>query len=182
MLVRSVPLALLCTRRSVPTMKRDLFASKLSLFLYHSENNEVERAKKSLQFYRGPNFDITEELREIELKHESKKKQNSNHSWKFTLQRIFSSAFFKPFSCIGVLYIINTWSGFNCLLVYMISILDESGSNIDPNVGPIIVGSCRVAFAGGLISNLSLYFSRFQLISKFSPVTKKLKRNGEEFA
>ena len=43
---------------------------------------------------------------------------------------------------------INTWSGFNCLLVYMIEVLEKTGSNIDPNIGPIIVGSIRLAFAG----------------------------------
>ena len=92
---------------------------------------------------------MTEEFDEIKLKHESKKsQQKANQSWKFTVQRIFSSAFFKPFSCVGIIYVINTWSGFNCLLVYMIEVLEKTGSNIDPNIGPIIVGSIRLAFAG----------------------------------
>ena len=112
------------------------------------ENNDNEAAKKSLQFFRGQNYDVSEEFNEIQQKHESKKSQHSKQSWKFTVQRIFSSAFFKPFSCVGILYIINTWSGFNSLLVYMIDILDETGSNIDPNIGPIVVGSTRLAFAG----------------------------------
>ena len=124
------------------------FFISLKIFL---ENDEVEAARKSLQFFRGPNYDTKEELREIELKHESKKNKKSSHSWEFTIQRIFSLAFLKPFSCVGLLRIINTWSGSNCLLVYMISVLDESGSIVDPNVGPIFVGCSRVAFAG--ISN-----------------------------
>ena len=113
------------------------------------ENDNVEAARKSLQFFRGKDYDITEEFDEIKLKHESKKsRQKANQSWKFTVQRIFSSAFFKPFSCVGIIYVINTWSGFNCLLVYMIEVLEKTGSNIDPNIGPIIVGSIRLAFAG----------------------------------
>ena len=121
------------------------------------ENDNGESASKSLQFFRGKNYDITEEFDEIRLKHESKKsQQKENQSWKFTVQRIFSSAFFKPFSCVGIIYVINTWSGFNCLLVYMIEILEKTGSNIDPNIGPIIVGSIRLAFAGNYLSYITI--------------------------
>ena len=39
-------------------------------------------ARKSLQFFRGNNYDLTEELCEIKLKHESKMKEASNKSWR----------------------------------------------------------------------------------------------------
>ena len=41
-----------------------------------------------------------------------------------------------------------TWNGFNNMLVYMIQILQESGSTISPDLGPTIVGSIRIGFAG----------------------------------
>ena len=43
----------------------------------------------------------------------------------------------------------------------MISILDESGSIVDPNVGPIIVGCSRVAFAGRYGSIFKFNVNRF---------------------
>ena len=112
------------------------------------EDKQNEAAKKSLQFFRGKDYDIYEELTEIEVKHESKQTAQAQSNWKFTISRIFSIAFFKPFSCVGILYIIGTWTGFNCLLVYMITFLEETGSSFDPRIGPIVVGGLRVAFAG----------------------------------
>ena len=91
---------------------------------------------------------MTEELKEIRMKHEEKMEKIANKTWKWTLSRIFSSAFLKPFSVIGVLYIFNTWNGFNTIITYMITILEESGSAIDPDIGPIIVGSLRLITAG----------------------------------
>ena len=73
--------------------------------------------------------------------------ESSNQSWKNRAKNLFSSAFFKPFLCVGVLFIIDsTYSG--PYLTYMIDILDETGSNIDPDLGTVMVGSIRVIFAG----------------------------------
>ena len=111
------------------------------------EKNKLEFARKSLQFYRGREYDVNEELNEIEAKSESKKSQMPNQSWKYRAKIFFSSAFVKPFLCVGVLFIIDsTFSG--PFLTYMIDILDETGSDIDPDLGTVMVGSIRVIFAG----------------------------------
>ena len=56
-----------------------------------------------------------------------------NQSWKYRANIFFSSAFVKPFLCVGVLFIIDsTFSG--PFLTYMIDILDETGSDIDPDL------------------------------------------------
>ena len=112
------------------------------------EDERPEMARKSLKFFRGGEYDVSEELDEIQKKHESRKANMPQKSWKFTVQRIYSYAFFKPFSCVGVLYVIGTWTGFNSLLVYMITILEDTGSSFDPHIGPIIVGILRLLFAG----------------------------------
>ena len=78
-------------------------------------------------------------------------RQGESTSWSWTFQRIFSTSFLKPFSCIGILYMLVAWSGFNNLLVYMIQFLEEAGSTIDPDIGPIIVGSIRIGFAGTVV-------------------------------
>ena len=81
------------------------------------EDDQDALAKKSLQFYRGADYDITEELNEIRQKH-LHKMENVSTSWKWTCQRLVSSAFLKPFSCIGTIYMFNTMSGINIILVY----------------------------------------------------------------
>ena len=112
------------------------------------EHDNSKSARKSLQFFRGQHYDITAELNEIQEKHESKQRQNTEASWKFIIHRIFSVAFFKPFACVGILSMLNTWMGFGPLITYTIEILDEAGSNIDPNIVLIAVGAIRPVFAG----------------------------------
>ena len=110
--------------------------------------NRIEAGKKSLQFFRGKDFDITKEFNEIQEKHESKIKQNSEGSWKLAVKTIFSAAFLKPFSCVGVLYIGKMFDGFAQIQIFMIEILERSGSSIAPNIAPIVAGFTRLAFAG----------------------------------
>ena len=57
-------------------------------------------------------------------------------------------AFLKPFSCVGILFALSPWVGGNSLVVYMVYILQGTGSIIDPDLGVIIVGAIRVIFAG----------------------------------
>ena len=109
------------------------------------EKDRKSEAETSLKFYRGSKFDIMSELDEIHQKHLEKEGQNS---WKWVLQRICSKAFLKPFSCIGVLYILITWVGMDIVMSYMVSILHETGSNFDPTIGPILAGIVRTSAAG----------------------------------
>ena len=59
-----------------------------------------------------------------------------------------SKSFFKPFSCVGVLYCLCEWNGISTMMMYMITILENSGSTVDPESAPIIVGSIRLFTAG----------------------------------
>ena len=115
-------------------------------FLIECDN--VEAAKKSLSFYRGKSYDISKELQEIEDRHESKKNEADRKSWKFVVRRICSSTFFKPFSCIGVLYIMDSWVGSNELITFTFEILNKAGSSINPGEGLIAIGTTRLIFAG----------------------------------
>ena len=83
--------------------------------------------------------------------------QDKSKSWLLTFKRIASMAFLKPFSCIGVLFMLVEWSGFSNMTTFMIPILKESGSSIDPNLGPIIVGSVRIVFAGTYLLGLDSF-------------------------
>ena len=118
--------------------------------------------RKSLQFFRGPDYNISDEINEIKEKHLSKlEHQGKSKSWIWTFQRIASPAFLKPFLCVGVLFMLTEWCGFNVILVYMITILKDSGSSIDPNIAPIIVGCIRFVFAGTYI-----FYTRFNMSLK----------------
>lgn len=109
-----------------------------------------------MQFFRGNQYDISEEIQEIQSKHLKKLAQAKNSiSW----NKIFSSSFLKPFSCVGLLCIFSIMSGYNVITSYMISILEESGSSVDPNLGPILTGSI------GLVATLF----PFLLVKRFSP-------------
>ena len=112
------------------------------------ENNNFNKAKQSLQFFRGKNYNITDEYDEIQQKHESKQSQHSKNWWKFTIKKIFSSTFFKPFSCIGVVFALNEWLGFGPLMTYIFEIFDKTGSSVDPGIGLVIFASTRVVTAG----------------------------------
>ena len=112
------------------------------------ENNDSKKAKQSLQFFRGKSYNITDEYDEIQQKHESKQSQHSKNWWKFTTKKIFSSAFFKPFLCIGIVFALNEWLGFGPLMTYIFEIFDETRSSVDPGIGLVIIASTRVVTAG----------------------------------
>ena len=105
--------------------------------------------RKSLQFFRGPEYDITQELNEINEKHQSKVElQAKKESWKWTLKQLTSYSFLKPFSCVGVLYIARQWVGGKVFSAYMVQLLEDSGSSLNPRLGPVVVGSFQLFFAG----------------------------------
>ena len=69
----------------------------------------------------------------------------------------------KPFSCAGVLYSLFEFINSN-VSVYLITFLEYSGSSrftIEPNLGPIIVGSLRLVAAGkNIVCRYDLVFMR----------------------
>ena len=106
-------------------------------------------SRKALQFYRGAQYDISEEIEEMNEKHLSKLADRQSSSCCWTLKRFFSMGL-RPFSCVGVLSILSLASGFNVVSIYMIEILQDSGSTINPNVAPIIVGTVRLVISSKL--------------------------------
>ena len=107
------------------TKSKPILGPKIITYLFH--NNK-------LCLYLGNeanNNDVNDELNEIRQKHQEKIDKSKHQSWAWILKRIFSNAFLKPFSCVGSLYLITTWHGFNCIMVYMISVLNDTGSSFD---------------------------------------------------
>lgn len=125
-------------------------------------NTNHQFFRKSLQFFRGPDYDISEEFEEIKEKRRSKvEMQGEKQSWNWTFKQLMSSSFLKPYSCVGVLYILCDWSGFSAFSTYMVQILKESGLSIDPRIGPITIGSIRLFFAGKTLLHIVCIFPTF---------------------
>ena len=112
------------------------------------EQNQLDKATESLKFFRGPNYDIAHEIDEIHQKHLSK---DESQSFIWIFKRMFSSAFLKPFLCNGVLRMFFALCGFDILNLFMIQILNDTGSSVDPKLGPVIIGSVRMFLAGKYI-------------------------------
>lgn len=104
------------------------------------EHNRYEEAEKSLKFFRGSLYDVNPELEEIHQRHLSKDKSQS-YSW--MLKRLFSKAFLRPFLSVGIIPVIFVWSGFDIVQIYMVNVLEGTGSSIDPKYGPMIAGGTR---------------------------------------
>ena len=118
--------------------------------------------RKSLQFFRGSGYDITEEINEIEEKHDYYKKASEGTRKAPIFKSILSLSFLKPFSCVGVLFITAEFSGYQAFMSYMFKVLKHSGFTLDLGLGPIIVGCIRLFVAGnGLekkVYSYSIYF------------------------
>ena len=122
------------------------------------QKGHLGQAKQSLQFYRGANYDISSEFNEIRKK-EQEKIEMSYRSKSFMLSRFCSKSFWKPFSCVGALYFLHVFDGFTPVIVYLVTFIDETGSNFDSNSGPIYIGLFRI-----LVCSIAPFIS-----SKFPP-------------
>ena len=71
-------------------------------------------------------------------------------------RRLKSRAFFKPFSIIGVLFALQEANGVNSMLIYLVQILEMSGSTVEPKFGTILAGVCRLLTAGIIYYIISL--------------------------
>jgi hypothetical protein len=102
--------------------------------------------RKSLQFYRGSNFDITTEFGEIlKQKEEKDSRSKCDSGWKSSFKRIASPAFGQPFLCIGVLFVINQCGEYTNLVIHMINIFKETKSSIDSELALVCVGVVQVS-------------------------------------
>ena len=83
----------------------------------------VDEAWKSMQWYRGRDYDVTEEIMEIveKKKEKSVEKRRSSDIYQ-TLQTLVSVSFLRPFSCAGILYILAQWTGISTMVFYMTNI------------------------------------------------------------
>ena len=85
--------------------------------------------RKSMSFYRGPNVvDVEKELSAIVDSFE--KKENKGRTVIELLKQLKGPSFTKPYSCIGILYMIYNFAGLNTVSYYAEEFMDNVGSGI----------------------------------------------------
>jgi SP family facilitated glucose transporter-like MFS transporter 8 len=122
------------------------------LFLHETpywlvEKNARDQAIKSLQFYRGPNFDIREEFDEIiqmkEANNMEFQTKGGNGSCS-SFRRLLSPAFFRPFMMVGIIQLLTNLGVYSILVFNMINIFKDAKSSIEPELAPVFVGVVQV--------------------------------------
>ncbi|XP_046993102.1 facilitated trehalose transporter Tret1-like [Schistocerca americana] len=108
--------------------------------LYRLKQGRGDEARKALQWFRGPHYDVEPELAEMRESVESSAKEKVS-LWK---------AFNTPAARKGVLVafglmIFQQLSGVNAVIFYTSDIFKSAGSDIEPAVSTVIVGVMQVA-------------------------------------
>jgi MFS family permease len=118
-----------------------------------AERRAKDDVIKSLQFYRGPDFDISAELDEIIQRKEAKDlemKAGRGNGFCSAFWRLFSPAFFRPFIAVGVIQLLNNFGVYIVLLLNMITIFKDAKSSIEPELALVFVGIVQVIFPNTL--------------------------------
>jgi hypothetical protein len=110
-----------------------------------------------MAFFRGPNFsDLDNEFVDITEAKERKRKNSSiingnggvggsdNQPLIHTASKLMSRAFFRPFSCVGIIYIVYELSGFEVVTAYAQNFFEKAGVELDPSLAAIFSGSFRL--------------------------------------
>jgi MFS family permease len=124
----------------------------LVLFLHDTpywlvERNARDQAIKSLQFYRGPNFDISEEFDEIIQMKEAKNLECQTRGGNgpcSSFRRLLSPIFFRTFMIVGIIQLLTTLGVYSILVFNMINIFKDAKSSIEPELAPVFVGVVQV--------------------------------------
>ena len=92
-------------------------------------------------FYRGGyNENVRKELKEIVGSKEAK----CNQSKMSYISIVTSGQFWKPFSCVGIIFIFFQLSSFSILSNYAAPFLDRAGISLDPLLASVIIGLIRL--------------------------------------
>ena len=123
------------------------------------DNGLKEEALETLKKLRGPDYDVTEEFREMVKRHEVnlEKNKNADHSqMKHFLVTVCKPRFLKPFFVAGGLSVITYMTGVGTLLMFLVNIFEESGTQMDAGMASVGVTSLKFVFS--LFSSIALRF------------------------
>lgn len=108
---------------------------------WYVAKGKTKRARKSLQWLRGKNADITEEFTAVEKTHIDSERNSSQSA----IGEILKSSHIKPlFISLGLMFF-QQMSGINAVIFYTTKIFEDAGSTIDSSLSTIIVGIVNFA-------------------------------------
>jgi SP family facilitated glucose transporter-like MFS transporter 8 len=106
---------------------------------YLMKKHRNEDAKKSLQYYRGPSYNISKELQDLD------KDISESTQAKVSIRDLISSKGTRRALIIALgLMIFQQLSGVNAVIFYTGDIFTAAGSTMDPKIATIIVGVVQV--------------------------------------
>lgn len=119
--------------------------------------NADEEARNILQKLRGKHWDVSQELSEIIYRRNFLQKQKDedlrSKFWVF-LSVMASVRFWKPFAIAAGMYQLVLLTGTGTLNMYLVTIFQESGTDVNPYVATILVGLLKTCM--GIIGSYSL--------------------------
>ncbi|XP_011152468.1 facilitated trehalose transporter Tret1 isoform X2 [Harpegnathos saltator] len=103
---------------------------------WYISKGKTKKSRKSLQWLRGKDTDITEELTMIEKMHVESERNASQG----TISELLKSNNLKPLLVSLGLMLFQQMSGINAVIFYTVQIFQDAGSTIDENLSTIIIG------------------------------------------
>ena len=114
-----------------------------------------------MTYYRGgDNEKVQEELKEIVDAKEAK----CNQPKKSFLGIVSSGEFWRPFSCVGVLFVLFRLTSFSILSHYAAPFLERAKISLDPLLAAVIIGVIRLVSSLGAFVILSYVSKRTTFI------------------
>ncbi|XP_043476642.1 facilitated trehalose transporter Tret1 isoform X2 [Leptopilina heterotoma] len=103
---------------------------------WYVSKGKTKKAREALQWFRGKNTDISDEMAAVERAHIDSEKNETESSF----FELFRGTNLKPFLISLGLMLFQQFSGINAVVFYAIKIFKDAGSTIDNNICAIILG------------------------------------------
>jgi len=134
------------------------FMPRSPIFLV--SKGKYEEARKSLLFYRGPNFDAEMEVKKISKLNEINNSQGSVGLIDMAKIREYR----KPMILSTTLFFVQQFSGINAIVSYKVEIFEDAGSSLDPYICNIITSLTQALFTFVAIVLVDKFGRKFLLI------------------
>jgi len=108
------------------------------------QNGRKVEALDSLVWYRGGEFDISDEFNEIV----QKKEEKQDDGLKEKMKDVFSLPFLRAFAISGGLFFIVQFNGISILAMFMTEIFQDAKLSFDPRLAPVLIGLIRILSVG----------------------------------
>ncbi|XP_018308753.1 facilitated trehalose transporter Tret1 isoform X2 [Mycetomoellerius zeteki] len=106
---------------------------------WYISKGKTKMSRKSLQWLRGKDTDITDELTMIEKLHQEYLDSERNTSQSI-ISELLKSKNLRPLLISLGLMLFQQMSGINAVIFYTVQIFQDAGSTIDENISTIIIG------------------------------------------